>query len=73
MSRSADYDLSGDLHFDTLEVLAHNVEKLIEIDRERAGSRTSPVTPHGATDYVQRAIMYLALLRRMLQKEEKSC
>ena len=70
MSRPADfrdYDLSGDLHIYTLEVLAYNVERLIELDRERAGSRTAPATPSGATGYVQRAIMYLALLRSMLK------
>lgn len=65
------FDVSGDIPVDSLETLAYNVVRLIEQDREQSGSRTSPPIPHGALDYIQKAVVYLALLRRILEAEDE--
>lgn len=64
------FDLSGEIPFDSMETLAYNVMELIELDRQRSGCRTAPPTPVGALDYIQKAVVYLAQLRRIMKNEQ---
>jgi len=53
-----------------MERLPYNVMEMIELDRPHSGCRTSPPMPVGAFDYVQKAMVYLAQLRRILTDEQ---
>jgi hypothetical protein len=61
------YDLSGELHRSTLEVMAFNVLELIRLDGEEFGRPIK--TPHGAEHFVNVAIMYLTQLRRQRRQD----
>ena len=60
------YDLSGDLHWSTIETLAFNVMELIKLDNAVSGHPIQ--TPHGVEHFVDVAIMYLAQLRREMRE-----